>query len=857
MKKTFLILFKVLLIFNYTIGRILPENKLWDNHLGDKEFIPDGNNILKGKVSDAQSKQPLPGAVVSIPDLKIAVPTDENGNFEMDNLPSEGKYIIQIRYIGYKSINQTLDLAKKTDLHFFLETSAVEAGEVVVTGVSKATEVKKSPIPLVAINKTFIEQHAAAGNVIDLIANIPGVSTVTTGPNVSKPFIHGLGFNRVVTLMDGIRQEGQQWGDEHGIEVDQNSVDRIEIIKGPASLSYGSDAIGGVVNLISPSPVNEGKVLGSFSTLYGTNQNLLNESLRLQGNKNSIIWGTILSWKQAWDYQNNHDGRVYATNYIEKDARAMIGINKAWGYSYLNASLFDDLQSIPNGSRDSLTRKFTKQITDSDTFRPLVSQGELNSYAIPVLHQHVQLYRIYSNNNFIFGDGNLIANIGYQFSHRREYTHPQNPTVPGLNLELTTLTYDFKYNTDINEKYELSFGLNGMYQKNKLGYSTNFPIPPYSQLDIGPFIVVKRSFGKLDMAGGIRYDARLFSGNQTFIDTIVPYFPTLYSGSNPISSPNVIQQFPVLKKNFYGSSGSLGLTYNFSDKFLLKSNISKGFRAPSIAELSANGPDPGSQIFHVGNPNFLPEFSIQEDFGAFLTTKKISASVELFNNHIKNYIFQEEIDSLGQPERVNSNGSLNPMGSYSKFTYTQSTARIQGGEINVDYHPVHWLHFQNSISLTYGTNLGIGGKGVADSLKYLPFIPPLHTHSELKGSWASGWGLFKNLYLSFSLDHYNAQNRFFSAYGTETYTAGYNLINMSLGTNFTNKKGETILKIFIEGENLANISYQSNTSRLKYFDNPRVPSGVQSGIFNIGRNIDFKIVIPFDLNGKNPKVKGA
>ena len=146
----------------------------------------------------------------------------------------------------------------------------------------------------------------------------------------------------MITLQDGIRQEGQQWGDEHGIEVDQNSIDRIEVIKGPASLSYGSDAIGGVVNLLTPPPVAEGKILGSFTGNYGTNNGLLNGSFRLQGNNNGLVWGTIISAKEAKDYQNQHDGRVYATGFQEKDARVMVGLNKSWGYSYLNASVFDD-----------------------------------------------------------------------------------------------------------------------------------------------------------------------------------------------------------------------------------------------------------------------------------------------------------------------------------------------------------------------------------------------------------------------------------------------------------------------------------------------------------------------------------
>jgi iron complex outermembrane receptor protein len=803
---------------------------------------------ITGKVIDAQTKEPLPGAVVSIPDLKKSVPTNVQGVFEIGELPVQGKYIIQVSYIGYKTLNITLDLGKSESLNFALVPSFIESSEVIVTGVSKATEMKKSPIPIVAINKNFIDQHAASGNVIDLIAGVPGVSAVTTGPNVSKPYIHGLGYNRVVTLQDGIRQEGQQWGDEHGIEVDQNSIDRIEIIKGPASLSYGSDAIGGVINLISPAPVAEGKIAGLVQGTYGTNQSLFNGSFRLQGNQKGLIWGTILSGKIAKNYENAHDGRVYNTGYQEKDARAMIGMNKTWGYSYLNASLFDDLQDIPDGSRDSASRKFTKQITDSDTFRPIVSNHELNTYAIPVLHQHVQLFRIYNNSLFNLGSGNLIVNLGFQYSHRREFTHPQNSEIPGLNLELTTYTYDFKYNFEWPKDYEMSLGLNGMYQTNRLGYSTDFPIPAYHQFDIGPFIILKRSFGKLDISGGIRYDSRSFLGKSAYIDTLVPYYPSLYTGSNPEGSPNLLLQFPSLKKNFGGASGSLGATYNFDAQFLIKANIARGFRAPSISELSANGPDPGSQIYHVGNRSFKPEFSTQEDIGAFLTYSHFSGSVELFTNTLENYIFQEQIlNTDGTPQRVNPDGSNNPHGTYSKFTYVQSKARIQGGEISLDLHLIHWLHFENSLSITQGQNLGTGAT-VPDSLKYLPFIPPFHTHSEIRGNFKKGFSILQNLYVSLSLDHFNAQNQFFSAYGTETRTPGYNLINAGMGADLTNSKGKVFLKVFVEGKNLAGTVYQSNMSRLKYFDNPVVPKGIAPGIFNIGRNIDFKLVMPFELS---------
>jgi iron complex outermembrane receptor protein len=795
---------------------------------------------LSGTITDKADGKPVIGATVNIPDLKMGSITGVDGKYNFRSVP-KGVYLVQVSYLGYATYNQRVDFSKTSILNVQLQASSLEAGEVIITGVSKATEIKRSPVPMVAVGKTYLDQRAASGNIIDQVANLPGVSAVTTGPNVSKPFIHGLGYNRVITLQDGIRQEGQQWGDEHGIEVDQNSIDRIEIIKGPASLTYGSDAIGGVVNLITPAPVPEGKILGSVQGIYGTNQGLLNGSFRLQGNQNGLVWGTVISAKEAKDYQNQHDGRVYATGYQEKDARVMVGVNKSWGYSYFNASVFDDEQDIPDGSRDSLTRKFTKQITEDDAFRPIVPESELNSYKIPTLHQHVQLYRIYNNSNFILGNGNLLVNLGYQFSHRREYTHPEDGDIAGLNLHLSTYTYDVKYNFNMGKGYETTFGVNGQYQNNTIGDATDFPIPAYHQFDIGPFFVVKKSYGKLDLSAGARFDVRSFKNNAAYVDTIggPKGFPQLYNGANPTTTPNVVSQFDAFSKTFSGFSGSLGATYNVSDAFLFKGNIARGFRAPSIAEISANGPDPGSQIYHIGDKNFKSEFSLQEDIGAFLTLPNISASVEVFNNDISNYIYQQQV--------LGADGAPVFTQGYTTFTYVQSKAKIYGGEVSVDLHPISWLHFENSVSLTYGENKGNGGK-VADSLKYLPFIPPLHTHSELRGNFNGSIGSVKNMYVFVGFDHYSAQNRFFAAYGTETATPGYNLLSAGFGGNIVNKAGQPVLKLFIEGTNLANVNYQSNMSRLKYFDNPTVPDGVRPGIFNMGRNISFKVVVPFGFN---------
>jgi len=816
----------------------------------------DDYGTITGTVTDKATGKPIAGATITIPDLKAAAVSNDSGKFTI-NISSKGMHLVEVTYVGYATFYQNVDFGKTTTVDVKLVLSTLESEQVVVTGVSRATEIKRAPIPIVAVGKSYIDQHSAATNVIDEVANLPGISAVTTGPNVSKPFIHGLGYNRVVTAEDGIRQEGQQWGDEHGIEVDQSSIDRIEIIKGPASLSYGSDAIGGVVNLLTPPPVAEGKTLGYVSGLYGTNNGLINSSVRVQGNDKGFVWGAQASQKAAKDYENEKDGRNWATNFNEKDARVMAGITKSWGYSYLNASLFDDLQAIPDGSRDSATRKFTYQITDADTYRPIVSESMLNSYSIPTLHQHVQLYRIYDVSNIALGNGNLLINLGWQYSHRREFTHPTEPDVPGLNLELNTYTYDVKYNFTLGEGFETSTGINGMYQHNDLGYSTDFPIPAYHQFDIGPFLVEKKSIGKLDLMAGIRWDTRSFSGQSAYVDTTVAYYPTLYKGPDPKGTADVVQQFGALNKTFSGFSGSFGGTYNITEHLLVKANIARGYRAPSIAELSANGPDPGSQIYHVGNSNFKPEFSVQEDIGTALTLPILSASIGFFDNQIQNYIFQEQIlDAGGNPLRVNPDGSPNPNGQYIEFTYVQSKARIDGAEFYLDIHPVSWLHFENALTLTYGTNLSDNGHA-PDSLKYLPFIPPPHTHSELRATDVKGFGRWKKGYVFLGFDHYNPQNRFFAAYGTETYTAGYNLLSAGLGVNLVDATGRNIAQLFIEGTNLANVNYQSNMSRLKYFDNPVVPPGIQPGMFNMGRNISFKVVVPFDLSPKEKPGAGS
>ena len=192
------------------------------------------------------------------------------------------------------------------------------------------------------------------------------------------------------------------------------------------------------------------------------------------------------------------------------------GLHKKWGYSHIGIEIYDDLQEIPDGSRDSASRKFTKQISEADTIRPIVSDAELKSYSITPLHQHVQHYRFYSANNFTLGAGRLAVNFGYQRSVRREFSHPVLSEIPGLYLQLNTYSYDIKYYFPEFSGWNLSMGVNGMYQTNDVTSGTEFIIPSYHQFDVGPFALLKKTMGKLDIAGGLRYDSRNFTNKALY-----------------------------------------------------------------------------------------------------------------------------------------------------------------------------------------------------------------------------------------------------------------------------------------------------------------------------------------------------
>lgn len=374
-------------------------------------------NSLSGTVTD-QSGLAIIGANLFFPDLKTGTTSDVDGHYEMLHLPAK-KMLVQVSYVGYNTLTKTVDISGEVRMDFVMEEAHLEAQEVVVTGLSTSQEKKRSPVSIDVVKKDFLIENKGT-NLVDALTRVAGVSAISTGPGISKPIIRGLGYNRVLVVQDGIRQEGQQWGDEHGLEIDGNSVERVEIFRGPASLMYGSDGLGGVIHIESPHPVVKGTFGGSFSTAYQTNNRQREASGFLAANSNGWNGYLLGTLKKADDFQNDNDGKVINSGFDEKNASGMLGLNRNWGYSHLHLSTFFQQPQLPEGERNP--------------------DGSFADDEAPF--QKITHHKIGWNSNFIFKKSSLKTVFGYQQNIRKEFGEPD---MVGLFFDMRTFTYDVKH----------------------------------------------------------------------------------------------------------------------------------------------------------------------------------------------------------------------------------------------------------------------------------------------------------------------------------------------------------------------------------------------------------------------------
>ncbi|WP_051718332.1 TonB-dependent receptor [Hymenobacter sp. IS2118] len=797
---------------------------------------------LTGQVLDAAGR-PVPFASVAVPALNQGTTADESGRFALSGLPA-GAQKLQVSAVGYASATPGITLPTDKVFTIRLTAEGRTLGEVVVTGVGRATEIRRSPVPIAALSGKEIRLNANANAIDAAVRGIPGLNAVTTGPNISKPFIRGLGYNRVLTMFNGLRQEGQQWGDEHGLEVDGYGVDRVEVVKGPASLLYGSDAVAGVVNLIPALPKGpNGELHGEALTEYQGVNGMIGNSLAFNYQKNGFQASARGSHRLARDYSNAVDGRVYNTGFAETQLTGMVGLKKDWGGVHLWLTSYDNRQEIPDGSRDSLSRRFTRQVFEANADdiknRPPVSDEELRSYRIADLRQRIQHYRAFATSEVRLGTGELRLLLGMQQNHRQEFNHPTATNQPGLDLQLTTVNYQASYLLAPTNGYELTLGANGMSQNNQHLNATDFAIPPYRLFDLGGFGVLKKTFGALELTSGLRYDVRQVRWDDFYV---APNPATGFDAAAGPATPGANLQYPSFRRSYTGLSASLGGSYALGERLVLRANIARGYRAPNVPEIGSNGLDPGAHIIYLGNRDFTPEFNVQQDLGLLYKAPDVEASVEVFYNRVDNFIYQaRQYDASGQPLRDAVGNST--------YKFQQSAANLYGGEVAFNLHPtaLPWVSLRTGAALVIGLNENAElREQVGDAGRYLPLIPAANSRSELRLTVPErAGGRLTGSYFRFTADATAAQNRFYAVDGAETRTPGYVLCGAGVGTTLRTKAGREAVQLVLQADNLFDVAYQAHLNRLKYFEYYTASPTGRLGIFSPGRNLSAKVVVPF------------
>ncbi|NQX31782.1 TonB-dependent receptor [Pedobacter boryungensis] len=737
---------------------------------------------VKGKVTDANTKEPLSGATIYISDLKATTTTNASGEFTFTNIPVKGKFLVEVRYLGYKTTSKQVDLAENSQITFELEQSVIESAEVVITGTPYSSNNKTNSLAVVSVNREKLAQ-AGGTNIIDAIAKVPGISQVTTGGAISKPSIRGLGYNRVLTIVDGAREEAQQWGDEHGVEVDQFSANRIEVLKGPASLLYGSDALGGVINIIDDLVPASGDFNGNFTTSYNTNNGLTASSLMLQGNTNGFVYRGRASYKNAYGFSYG-DKTVPNSGFNETNFSGMLGLNKTWGYAHLSLSKFNTnvglVENGPNANGDY-----------EDENGAIITNDEAQTRKLNLPFQNINHYRAAINSNVLLGGGQLKTTLAFQRNIRKEFE--ESAIEPGLNLGLNSYTYDVKYSFANSGVWEPTVGVQGMHQTN-LNRGDEFLIPDYTSDNIGAFAYLKRNFTKGAINAGVRYDYKNVDGDD------------LTSDGN--------QVFTAFNNKFSNISGSIGFAFEIAKNLNLKGNAGSGFRAPNIAELGANGRHEGTFRYEIGNSNLKQETSLQFDLGLEYNAEKVTIGLNAYSNRIYNYIYPGNFNNETHPF-LEEDGTTTTLPLY---RYVQTDAELLGGEASVDFHLIKSLHFENTFAYVKGTNKA--------NNTALPFIPAASLNNELRFE-PTIKGL-KDSFIKVGLTNVFKQDRFDSF---ETETDGYTLLDAGIGTSLKVKNGK--INLWITGQNLGNKLYYNHLSRYK-----------PAGIYNSGRNVSFGISVP-------------
>ena len=711
-----------------------------------------GQNKLTGYVKDQQQQEPIEGVHVFVPELQKGTITDGEGRFVLRNLP-DGHFKVQFTHIGYKNIIRSLEMPADTgrSLTIWLESTVIESEAVVVSAGSYSTQHENAiKIEMLSTRKM---NRLSAPSLMGKLARIPGVDVIGKGEGVSKPVIRGLTNSNILVLNNGVKLENFQFSENHPFMIDEFGVDRVEVIKGPASLLYGSDAVGGIINIIREKPASEGKVETNLTQKYHSNTHGYETNLGVKGTHNDFFWGLRGGLKSHADYISGTGHIVPNTQYTNQSVHAFTGLNKPFGSFKLYYDFYSKDLGMSVPGLDSLVDK----------------QDRTNK----MWYQDLANHMILSKNAFYLDPFKLEADLSFQSNHRQLITRNQT----GVDMLLNTFSADIKGRYDFNGTSELIVGAQAVHKENNNADAPNRVLPDHQVRDLGLFGLIQHRFSdRIKAQAGIRWDHRGIS---------MPEQPRSGHSHESDGEENHEAHLEPLERDYQDVSASLGATWRWNSNMLMRANLASGYRTPNVAELTQEGIH--GNRYEQGNRNLNSQSNYEADISFHYHCCHALLDVSGFYNHINDYIF------LAPTGQQNSEG-------FDLYRYQQNNAYLYGGEITFEVRPVRWFDLFASFSRTIGKR---------ENQQYLPFIP----QSKLKSGFrleSGQWGILENTYAGMETTYALEQNnpsRF------ETPTNDYFLINLNMGVSV--KLGTQKMEVSVMVDNLLDKSYVNHLSTLK------------------------------------------
>ncbi|KDN55054.1 TonB-dependent receptor [Flavobacterium seoulense] len=732
-------------------------------------------NTLSGKLTDTQN-QPIPGVSVYLPELHKGTTTDTQGKYSFKNLPN-GNFRIAFTYVGFKTVNQLVEkLTKETVLNIQMEEAVMEIDEVIVS--TPFNKMQSQNVMKVEHESIKNLQQKGTSTLIEGLATIPGVSQISTGTSIGKPVIRGLSGNRVLVYSQGVRLENQQFGGEHGLGLNDAGVESVEVIKGPASLLYGSDAMGGVLYFNPEKFADANTFKANFNQKYFSNTLGSNASVGVKTSTENWKFLARGSYNTHSDYKIGNGERVTNTRYNEADFKTGIGYNNTkfstvFRYNYNKLDL-----AIPEEGIAEQTYSKNPEFPRQGVFNHLLSL----------------------NNVVYFGTSKLDVDLGYISNNRKEF---EDSNEASLNMMLNTLNYNAKYHLPKFGKVETIVGIQGMHQTNK-NSGEEYLIPDATTNDFGVFGTANYEWNSNVIQAGLRFDNRNL---KSLAHEAEEHHHEEEHDDHDHDHEHHGGDFEALNRSFNSVNASLGYKTNIAKAVVLRANVASGFRAPNLAELTSNGVHHGTNRFEKGNANLKNEQNLQTDLNLEYQNSHFEFFINGFYNHINNYIYAEPTTEVIDDNVV--------------FNYVQDNAKLYGGEVglHIHPHPLDWLHFETSFETVTGKK---------DNGEYLPLIPAnswnntIRTEFNIKKWLTEGFATF-NVSSTFNQNNVS---------GYETSSKDYTLINIGLGG--TVNLGRLAFDVNINANNLLDKQYIAHLSRLKTDGIPNIGRNIVLGLnFNL------------------------